>query len=126
MNSGHVSEYLCINCPLGCRLEVEEGEGGDIIEIRGFTCKRGKTYGEQEHTEPKRMMTTTVAVRGGLWNRLPVKTAKEVPKEQVEAVCTELRRISVEAPMKMGSVVLADVLGTGVDIVASRDIPAAG
>lgn len=123
MSDGHVSHYLCISCPLGCRLEVEEGADGDIVEIRGFTCKRGKTYGEQEHTDPKRMVTTTVEVRGGFWSRLPVKTAEEVPKGQVEAVCAELRRISLEAPVAMGDVVLANVLGTGVDIVASRDIP---
>ena len=126
MSDGQVSNYLCIGCPLGCRLEVEEGKAGDIVEIRGFTCKRGKTYGEQEHTDPKRMVTTTVAVNGGLWERLPVKTASEVPKGQVEAVCAALREISLQAPVKIGTVVLADVLGSGVDIVASRDIPAAG
>lgn len=126
MSDDHVSNYLCIGCPLGCRLEVEEDGQGDIVEIRGFTCKRGKTYGEQEHTDPRRMVTTTVAVRGGLWARLPVKTAREVPKAQVEAVCAALRDLTMQAPVKLGTVVLADVLGSGVDIVASRDIPAAG
>ena len=64
MSEHEVAAYLCIGCPLGCRLEVEEDDHGDVLEVRGFDCKKGKEYGRQEHTEPKRMVTTTVAVRG--------------------------------------------------------------
>ena len=59
----NTATYLCIGCPLGCRLEVDEDEEGQIVEIRGFSCKRGKVYAEQEHTAPRRMVTTTVDIK---------------------------------------------------------------
>lgn len=114
--------YLCIGCPLGCRLEVDEDSQGDIVEIRGSSCRRGDRYAAQEHTDPRRGVTTTVAISGGLWPRLPVKTAGEIPKDKVRAACAELRRVRVEAPVKMGDVIVTDVLGTGCDVVATRDM----
>ncbi len=118
-----LSHYLCIGCPLGCRLEVEETD--DDIIVRGFTCKRGKLYGRQEHTDPRRMVTTTIAVRGGRWPRLPVKTRDTVPKALVREVCAALRDLEVKAPVAIGTTVAANVLNTGVDIVAARDMPLA-
>jgi CxxC motif-containing protein len=116
--------YLCIGCPLGCRLEVEEEEGA-IVEVRGFACKRGKEYAEQEHIDPRRMVTTTVRVVNGLWARLPVRTTITVPKDRVRAVCQALGQVMVSAPVKMGDIVVSNVLDTGADIVASRDMPMA-
>ena len=118
------THYLCIGCPLGCRLEVEveEDEGG-VVEVRGFACKRGEEYALQEHSDPRRMVTTTVRVRNGLWARLPVRATVTVPKNRVLEVYRLLRRISVTAPVKRGDVVVANALGTGIDIVASRDMP---
>ena len=116
--------YLCIGCPLGCRLEVEEDEAGGIVEIRGFSCRKGKTFAEQEHTDPRRMVTTTVAVNGGLWARLPVHTTREVPKNQVWGVIEVLRDVRVAAPVYLGDIIVSGVLGTDVDVIASRDMPA--
>lgn len=75
-----ISHYLCIGCPLGCRLEVE-ADNGHIVEVRGFTCKRGEEYAKQEHTEPRRMVTTTVRVNNGIWAKLPVKTTAAIPNQ---------------------------------------------
>ena len=116
--------YLCIGCPLGCRLEVEEDEAGGIVEIRGFSCRKGKTFAEQEHTDPRRMVTTTVAVNGGLWARLPVHTTREVPKNHVWGVIEVLRDVRVAAPVCLGDIIVSGVLGTDVDVIASRDMPA--
>lgn len=116
-----VSQYLCIGCPLGCRLEVE-ADGPDIVEVRGFSCKIGKTFAIQEHTAPTRMVATSVRVKNGLWARLPVKTQAPVPKEKVSEIAQALHRIEVEAPVKRGDVILADVSGTGVDVIATRDM----
>jgi CxxC motif-containing protein len=116
------THYLCIGCPLGCRLEVEESDG-DIVEIRGFDCKRGKEYARQEHTDPRRMVSTTVQVKNGRWARLPVKTVAAIPKDQVMVLCQSLRGVVVTAPVRMGDVILANALGAGVDIVATRDMP---
>ena len=118
----HVSHYLCIGCPLGCRLEVEE-EQGEIVEVRGQSCKKGETFARQEHVDPRRVVTTTVAIEGGLWPRLPVKTQGDVPKGTVVDVCRLLHGLRLEAPVTIGQVIAADVLGTGVDVVASRDLP---
>ncbi len=116
--------YLCIGCPLGCRLEVDEDDHGDIIEIRGSGCRKGDRYAAQEHTDPRRNVTTTVAISGGLWPRLPVKTSGEIPKDQVLAACEQLRQVRLQAPVKMGDVVLDDLLGTGCAVIATRDMPA--
>lgn len=118
-----ITGYLCIGCPLGCRLEVEEDVHGEIVEVRGFSCRKGRDFATAEHTEPTRMVTTTVAIEGGRWPRLPVRTADPVPKDVVEALCTSLRTVTVRAPVRLGDVVVHDVLGTGVDVVASRDLP---
>ena len=117
-----LTHYLCIGCPLGCRLEVEEDEGNHIVEVRGFSCKRGKDYAAQEHSDPRRMVTTTVNVRGGMWARLPVKTSAPIPKGLVRELCRSLRPITVNAPLKLGDVIMQDALGTGVNIVATRDM----
>lgn len=119
----NTTTYLCIGCPLGCRLEVDEDAAGDVVEVRGFSCKRGKEYALQEHTDPRRVVTTTVAVRGGTLPRLPVRTAGTVPKALVREVCRTLRSTDVCAPIRLGDIVLSNVLGTGVDIVATRDMP---
>ena len=84
-----VTNYLCIGCPMGCHLEVEHKEE-EIIEIRGSSCKRGKEFAQQEHTDPRRMVTTTVRVLGGLWPKLPVKTTEAIPKGKVVELCKEL------------------------------------
>ncbi len=116
--------YLCIGCPFGCRLELDESEDGEIVEVRGNSCKKGEEFAKQEHIDPRRLVTTTVAVDGALWPRLPVKTTNEVPKLLVHDVCRALMRVRVQAPVVVGQVILADVLGTGADVVATRTMPA--
>jgi CxxC motif-containing protein len=118
------AQYLCTGCPLGCRLEVEHEEG-EIVEVRGFSCKRGKTFAVQEFSDPRRSVSTTVRVDGGRWARLPVKTAEQVPKGLVEELCEALHRLTLQAPVAMGDVVLNDALGTGIAVVATRDMPPA-
>jgi CxxC motif-containing protein len=113
--------YLCIGCPLGCRLEVDEDQGA-IVEIRGYDCKKGKTYAEQEHTDPRRMFTGSVTITGAHWQRLPVKTSREVPRDQITAVAAAVRRLRVAAPVHLGDVLVANILNTGADLVATRDL----
>ena len=116
--------YLCIGCPLGCRLELDESADGEIVEVRGFSCRRGREFAVQEHTDPRRVVTTTVAIEGARWPRLPVKTSATVPKSLVPEVCRVLASVRVQAPARAGQLVVVDVLGTGVDIVATRDLAA--
>lgn len=113
--------YLCIGCPLGCRLELDDVDG-EILEVRGNSCKKGEAFAAQEHVDPRRLVTTTVAVSGARWPRLPVRTTGPVPKAMVGDVCRALRSVHVVAPVALGDVVAADVLGTGVDVVATRSM----
>lgn len=130
MNAAEPSErlttytYLCIGCPLGCRLEVDEAAPGEIVEVRGSSCRRGDEFARQEHVDPRRLVTTTVAVDGGHWPRLPVKTSGTVPKALVRDVCRVLAEVRVRAPVRCGDVIVPDVLGTGTDVVATRDLAA--
>ncbi|MEE8393160.1 MAG: DUF1667 domain-containing protein [Rhodospirillales bacterium] len=120
------ANYLCISCPISCHLEVEDDGQGNVVEVRGYTCKKGKTYGSQEHTDPRRMVSTTVPVTGGLFERLPLRTSAEVPRDRVHEICREMRKLTLAAPVRMGQVVLSDILGSGADAIAARDIPLAG
>ncbi len=115
--------YLCIGCPLGCRLEVDEDlEEHAIVEVRGFSCRRGKEYAIQEHTAPQRMVTTTVAIDKARWARLPVRTSRPAPKDKVLEICRALRTVRVSAPIASGDIIVRNVLDTGVDIIATRDM----
>lgn len=115
--------YLCIGCPLGCRLEVDEDESTHaVVEVRGVSCKRGKEYAVQEHTAPKRIVTTTVGITDAIWPRLPVRTSAPVPKDRVIAICRQISAICVQAPVQLGQVIVADIDGTGCDVIATRDM----
>jgi CxxC motif-containing protein len=95
------------------------------VEIRGYDCKRGKEYAQQEHTDPRRMVTTSVSVTNGLWARLPVKTTVAVPKNCVREVNHVIQALTVNAPIQLGAVLIRNVLNTGADVVATRDMPRA-
>ena len=118
-----ITHYLCIGCPLGCRLEVED-DAGMLVEVRGFSCKRGEEYAEREHTDPRRLVSTTVRVVNGIWARLPVKTSAAIGKHRVGDVCRALRTVRVVAPVAAGDRIVANILDSGADIVATRDMPA--
>lgn len=110
---------VCIVCPLGCRLDVEAGEG---IHVTGNGCKRGIEYAVKECTNPTRSLTTTIAVDHGEIPVVPVKTAGEVPKVRIMECMKVIGRIRVEAPVRAGDILLRDLLGMGVDVIACRTI----
>lgn len=108
----------CIVCPRSCRLTVA-AEGA---QITGYGCKRGLKYAEQEMREPRRMLTTTVTVRDGILPRLPVVSSTDIPRRLFPACLAELARVVVEAPVAYGQVIAKDIAGTGVDIIAAREL----
>lgn len=112
---------ICINCPLGCRLEVIETDNGGWL-IEGNQCKRGKIYAIKELTEPTRVLTTTVKVNNGLLNRLPVRSKDSIPKDKIYDAMKLINQITVESPVHVGDIIIKDILETGVDIIASRDM----
>ncbi len=114
-------KLICISCPLGCSLEVEF-DAKKILSVTGNSCKRGAEYAEKEIFHPERIVTTTVKVRGAAIDFLPVKTASSVPKQLTFKVMEAARHIEVKAPVKLGDVIIPDVAGTGVDLVATRSL----
>lgn len=113
-------QFVCIVCPSGCRLTVWE-ENGEV-KVEGNGCKRGLAHGIGEYTNPMRMLTTTVAIRGGTQPRLPVISSGEIPKEKLSECLAALYGLRFDAPVKCGDVICENICGTGVDVVASRSM----
>ena len=114
-------ELICIGCPMGCPLTVEL-ENGEIKTITGYTCKKGETYARKEVTNPTRIVTSTVRVAGGRADMVSVKTREDIPKDKIFQCVKALKGVIVKAPIRIGDVVVADVAGTGVDIVATKEV----
>lgn len=112
----------CIGCPLGCMITVAM-ENGQILSVSGNTCKRGEDYAREEVTAPRRIVTSTVSVRGGIRPVVSVKTSPAIPKEAIAACMDAIRKIRVNAPVRIGDVLLKDAAGSGSDILATANIP---
>lgn len=117
-------ELICIGCPVGCPLTVELNEAGEVISVAGNTCKRGDDYARTECTNPVRSLTTTVKVSGGVLPVVPVKSASPIPKGKLLDAVAALRGVTVKAPVAIGDILVKDLLGTGVDIVATNAVEA--
>ena len=120
--SEETTKLICITCPMGCALDVAH-DGATVLRVEGHQCKRGPEYAANELSDPRRVVTTTVKVQGGLHPLLPVYTAAPIPKPLIFPLLAELRRVDLCAPVRRGQVVLENALGTGVDVLASRDMP---
>ena len=114
-----MKNLICIVCPKGCHLQVDEDNG---YAVTGNSCPRGAEYGKTELLHPTRVLTSTVRVEGGLHRRLPVKTTAPIPKELLFQAMEALNGVTLTAPVTVGQVVLHDLLGTGVDVVATREM----
>ena len=114
----------CIVCPVGCSLEIALEEGR-IHAIAGNKCPRGKEYATEEIVAPKRTLTTTVKVSGGKFPMASVKSATPIPKGMVIDCVNDLNQVVINAPVKVGQVVAKNILGTGVSIIATRNIESA-
>mgnify|MGYP000193007504 CR=1 FL=1 len=115
-------KMICITCPMGCALEVTH-EGSTVLKVEGNTCKRGEQYVHAELTDPRRMVASTVKVQGGVHPLAPVYTAAPFPKPRIFELLDALRRIEVAAPVQMGQIVVENALGSGINVLASRDMP---
>ncbi|MEE0106120.1 MAG: DUF1667 domain-containing protein [Lachnospiraceae bacterium] len=114
-------ELICIGCPMGCSLKVTL-ENGEVTEVTGNTCPNGEKYANKECTNPTRIVTSTVRVKGGKINMVSCKTKEDIPKGMIFDICKALENVVVTAPVAIGDVLLADVCGTGVDVVATKEV----
>ena len=113
-------ELICVGCPMGCPLTVEMN-GTEVVSVTGNTCPRGDAYARKEVTNPTRIVTSTVKVEGGKVDMVSVKTKEDIPKGKIFECVKALKGITVEAPVHIGDVILKDVAGTGVDIIATKN-----
>ncbi len=111
-----MTNITCTVCPIGCKMVIEN----DIVS--GNTCKRGEVYARNELTNPVRVITTTVGVINGVNKRVPIKTSDAVNKYANYDIMDIVKNLTVEAPIKCGDVVYKNILDTGADLIATRDI----
>ena len=116
-------ELVCIGCPMGCVMQVEM-EGEEVISVTGNTCTKGERYSRKEVTDPTRIVTTTVKVKNGVDAGVPVKTREDIPKGKIFGCIRALKGVEIEAPVRIGDVILENAAGTGVDVIATKDVDA--
>lgn len=115
---------ICVACPMGCGVTVEIADNGDIVSVTGNTCKRGDAYARTEITNPVRSLATTVKVNGGIYNVVPCKSAGALPKDKISECMKVINAASANAPVKLGDILITNILDTGIDIVATNHCPA--
>ena len=114
----------CIGCPLGCSLTAEM-EGREVIKVTGNNCGVGDKYAHKELTNPTRIVTSTVRVLGGDLPVVSVKTASDIPKSKIFDCIKALKDVEVKAPVTIGQVIAENVCGTGVAVIATKNISVA-
>jgi CxxC motif-containing protein len=116
-------ELTCIGCPMGCLLTVTL-DNGEVTEVKGNTCANGDIYARKEVVNPTRIVTSTVKIEGGDKERVSVKTANDIPKSKIFEVMKDIDAACVKAPVHIGDVLVKDVAGCGVDVIATRNVEA--
>lgn len=114
----------CIGCPLGCSISVSLSNNGEVSKITGNTCKKGEEYARKELTNPSRVVTSIVKINNGDVNMVSVKTAEDIPKGKIFDCMEALKKVTVTAPVQIGEVIIKNVCGTGVDVIATKKVNA--
>jgi len=113
-------ELICIVCPIGCRLTVTGSL--DDLKVEGHTCAKGVGYARNEIINPVRMVCTTARIAGGIHKVVPVRTDGPVPDRYKFEVVKAVNGITLASPVKMGDIIIGDIFGTGVNVIAERDM----
>ena len=116
------TEIICIMCPLACRVTVTIGDEDDILSVANNLCKEGEKYTIAECKFPGRILTTTILTEGSSRRLLPVRTRGPIPKERLIEVMHSLFQISSKPPIKLGQVIVPDIMKTGVDVIATDEL----
>lgn len=115
-----MKQLVCIGCPRGCRLTVEENSGEFIVT--GNTCPRGKAFAISEMTEPKRTICSTVKTVFPGCPVLPVRVSDDIPKDRIFDVMREINAVVLTVRIGRGDVIIENVLGLGVDVISTSDL----
>lgn len=120
-----MEKIVCVLCPMGCKIKYNMVDG-KLVSVEGNRCPRGLSYLEDELREPKRIVPTSVKVINGELPLVSVKTSKPIPKKLIFQFMELVKKIQVEAPVRVGQVILKNVLGTGADLIATRSVKRIG
>jgi len=112
-----MKELVCIVCPKGCRMKIHED-----LTVEGHDCPRGETYGKNEASNPTRVITSTVKIKGAAYRRCPVKTAAPIPKAMIKDAMVLLNNVELISPVKTGDIVVENICGTNIAFVATRSL----
>ena len=113
------TEIICIMCPLGCRITATTDDEGNVVGVANHLCKEGKQYATAECRFPGRILTATVLTEGSSRKLLPVRTREPLPKESLREAMRSLSQVRAKPPIEIGQVIVADILNTGVDLIAT-------
>jgi CxxC motif-containing protein len=113
------TNITCILCPIGCEIRVDKKK---LNIIDGAKCNKGIEYSTTEISNPKRILTTSILVINGHLPLVSVKTSKPIPKEKIFKIIEIIKLRSVKAPIKIGQVIIKNILDTGSDIIATKSI----
>jgi len=116
-----VDRLTCVLCPVGCELEVRR-DGSTEVEVSGNQCDKGIPFAVEEVLRPRRNLATSIPVRGTASKMVSVRLSGPVPREMIFPILAEIARLRPDAPVRRGQVLIADVLGTGVDVIATRTV----
>jgi len=115
-----IKKITCIECPQGCRLEVDV-EGGYVVKVTGNKCEKGEVYAKQEIENPMRILTSSVLTKGLKIIMVPVRTSRPIPKARLLIAMEEVKKILLDHPVRVGEIIIPDFLGLGVDLISTRD-----
>lgn len=115
-----MKEIICVICPKSCRIQASQDNG--IWEVKGNGCKRGAEFAVSEAVNPKRSLTTTMRTVFDELPLLPVKTDKDIPLEKLFEVMKEINKATVDHEVRIGEVLIENILGTGANIVSTSYI----
>jgi CxxC motif-containing protein len=116
-----LDRLTCVLCPVGCELEVRKNDAGEL-DVRGHQCDKGVPFAVEEVLRPKRNLATSVPIRGTAARMVSVRLSGPVPREMIFPILSEIAKLRPEAPVRRGQILVADILGTGVDVIATRTV----
>ena len=121
MSGAATKQLTCVQCPLGCALEVCLDEAGAVVHVSGQSCRRGTEFARQEAVSPVRVLTLTGPVPGAL-EPLSVKTTAPIPRDLIPAAAEAIRRLSLRLPIAAGAILATNICDSGADVVSTKGL----
>ena len=116
-----LDRLTCVLCPVGCELEVARNAAGEL-EVQGNQCDKGVPFAVEEVLNPRRNLATSIPIKGTAAKMVSVRLSAAVPRDMIFPILAEIAKLRPEAPVRRGRVLIADVLGTGADVIATRTV----